>query len=129
MAMPTPIIHVPSQLAPIVTSPIIATPTITGGTWANATLTGATVDGVTPAQFDLLANGAKATCTATMTAFGTWADGATIVLPTIGSHTLKVTAAGDIDIVAGDRLTISLKNKTDATDVTVIHCNMNVERK
>ena len=67
---------------------------ITGGT-----ATGLTVDGVTPAQMDILANGAKSTIAVTMNAFGTWADGQTIVLPTIGSHTLKVTTTGDIDIV------------------------------
>jgi hypothetical protein len=67
---------------------------ITGGS-----ATGLTVDGVTPAQMDILANGAKATIAVTMNAFGTWADGQTIVLPTIGSHTLKVTTTGDIDIV------------------------------
>ncbi len=67
---------------------------ITGGT-----ATGLTVDGVTPAQMDILANGAKSTIAVTMNAFGTWADGQTIVLPTIGSHTLKVTTTGDINIV------------------------------
>jgi len=67
---------------------------ITGGT-----IDGATVGGITPAQQTLIHLGAKSTIPVTMNAFGTWADGQTIVLPAIGSHTLKVTAAGDIDIV------------------------------
>lgn len=66
---------------------------------AGTTLTGATVDAVTPAQFDLIANGAKATATVTLNAFADWTTGMTIVLPTIGSHTIQVDGTpGDIDV-------------------------------
>jgi hypothetical protein len=51
------------------------------------------------ADYELMKLGAKATIAVTMNAFGTWADGQTIVTPVVGSKTLKVTAAGDIDIV------------------------------
>jgi hypothetical protein len=54
--------------------------------------------GITAAQMDLVALGAKSAIAVTLNAFNTWADGQTIVTPTVGSKTLQVTTTGDIDI-------------------------------
>jgi hypothetical protein len=59
----------------------------------------ASLAAVIPATKALLELGAKATGSVTLNAFGTWADGQTIVIPGLASHALKVTTTGDIDVV------------------------------
>lgn len=53
---------------------------------------------LTPDSRNLVEYGAKATCSVTLVAWGSWVDGLTIVTPTVGSKTIKKTAAGDIDV-------------------------------
>jgi len=39
-----------------------------------------------------------------------------------------IAASGFVVVAAGDRITLSCKNKTDTTDVTIIHANIRVRR-
>jgi hypothetical protein len=92
---------------------------------AGATLTGATVDAVTPSQFDLIANGAKATATMTLIAFGTWATGDTVVVPGLASFTIQVDATpGDLDLQGMDEATakaaLDLYITTNSTLVSAV---------
>ena len=58
----------------------------------------ATKTGISQAQMNLIALGAKATVSVTLVAFGTWVDGLTIQVPGAGPFTIKKTAVGTIDV-------------------------------
>lgn len=132
-----PLVKIPSSgLVPsgsTITNPIITGGTSSGQAISGATITTSTVDGVSEAQFDLIANGAKATGTTTFKAYAAMANNQTLIVPGGVTFELQkegVYATGSITAVAKanlvDNETFTLDDGVNAATVFEFQVTPNV---